>query len=382
MNARTPSKISPKTSDGRYSHIDAMRAFAVMVVVVAHTNVGGIPGGSGVTMFFTISGFIIAHLLLRERERTGGFSLRNFYARRAFKLAPPFLAIVLIPSVIYAALGGAIAWPYVATQTFFVFNWATIVRPFGPVEILPGSSLVWSLSVEEQFYILFAVVWLLIVRRPNFRRLLLGVSLVGAIFPLVLRIILASYGGLSERIYLGTDTRLDGIAIGVLCAVIYAEIQRGRLRKTKIALAQPALLYLAVAVYVCTLVLRDEWFRDTFRFTLQSLVAAAIILWGLLDRDSRTRLTVAKITDLRVVQTLGLASYSIYLAHASVFVLLETYLRNLPRVIEVPILISCGTVAGVAAWKFIERPAEKAKHRYELHAKAPRPRKRAPARGR
>ncbi|WP_181365120.1 acyltransferase family protein [Arthrobacter sp. HMWF013] len=80
-----------------------MRAFAVMLVVVAHAGLGLIiPGGSGVTIFFTISGFIITYLMLRERDKTGGFSLGGFYFRRAVKIAPPLILAVVIPTLIYA----------------------------------------------------------------------------------------------------------------------------------------------------------------------------------------------------------------------------------------------------------------------------------------
>ncbi|MGW9345945.1 acyltransferase family protein, partial [Streptomyces albidoflavus] len=94
---------TPLNSANRFAHIDAMRAFAVMVVVIAHAGLGHIvPGGSGVTIFFSISGFIITYLLLRERQKTDGFSVSSFYRRRFFKIFPPFAVAVIVPSLIWS----------------------------------------------------------------------------------------------------------------------------------------------------------------------------------------------------------------------------------------------------------------------------------------
>ena len=152
-------------SDNRYAHIDAMRALAVMIVVVAHAGLGRtVPGGSGVTIFFTISGFIISYLLLRENDATGGFGIRAFYVRRLLKIGPPLLIAVLIPTLILA-LFKTINWSPFVGIVFFYFNWFKVAGGDAP---LPGSGVVWSLSIEEQFYLGFALIWLLIViGRPH-----------------------------------------------------------------------------------------------------------------------------------------------------------------------------------------------------------------------
>src|SRR3954469_19419128 len=89
----------PLNSANRFAHIDAMRAVAVGLVVVAHAGLDRVvPGGSGVTIFFSISGFIITYLVLRERDSAGGFAVGHFYLRRALKLGPPLVVIVFIPT--------------------------------------------------------------------------------------------------------------------------------------------------------------------------------------------------------------------------------------------------------------------------------------------
>ena len=186
MTAQTPAENRAR----RYAHIDAMRAFAVMIVVVAHAGLGHIiPGGSGVTIFFTISGFIITLLVLRERDREGTFSVRRFYFRRAAKIFPPFIIAVVVPSAIWAVWHPDV-WMGLLTQLLFVFNWA---KPF--VHVLPGTEVVWSLSIEEQFYIVFALVWILLARRRYWRPVLSALALFAVVGSVAIRIAYAAAPG-------------------------------------------------------------------------------------------------------------------------------------------------------------------------------------------
>src|SRR3954470_3410035 len=126
------------TPSWRYAHIDALRAFAVMLVVVAHAGLGSlVPGGSGVTIFFSISGFIITYLLLRENDATGSFGIRAFYVRRLLKIGPPLLVCILIPTIILAFFK-AINWAPFAGIVFFYFNWFKATGVDAP---LPGSGV-------------------------------------------------------------------------------------------------------------------------------------------------------------------------------------------------------------------------------------------------
>lgn len=165
-----------ENTHGRLAHLDGMRAFAVLLVVVAHAGLGHlVPGGSGVTIFFAVSGFIITHLVLRERDRTGGFDVGGFYVRRAVKLLPPLLVAILLPTLVWS-VWHPVDWSALAAQLFFYFNWTKASG--AEFDALPGSGVVWSLSIEEQFYIVFALSWLLLVRRRWARTALAVVSAV------------------------------------------------------------------------------------------------------------------------------------------------------------------------------------------------------------
>lgn len=348
------------SSRGRYEHVDALRAVAVMLVVVAHAGLGHVvPGGSGVTIFFAISGFIITHILLVERERTGGFRLTDFYLRRVLKLAPPFLLLIALPTAVWALLGNRVDGGAFAAQVFFAFNW---VYMQGLPEVLPGSAVVWSLAIEEQFYIVFALVWMGAVLLRRRLAVLTAIALTTVVGALVVRLAVVAAVGAEEahhRIYYGTDTRADGIAFGILAAVVFARARQGTLApRWQRVVASSWVPALALALYLTSLVVRDPWFRETLRYSLQAIAAAAVILYGLQRQDGALRAAIGRAAGLRVVQVVGLASYSIYLAHLGVAIAVEELLPGLPWIVTFALAVGAGTGLGVAVWYWVERPVE------------------------
>ncbi|PVE14969.1 acyltransferase [Arthrobacter sp. Bz4] len=345
----------PLNAANRYAHIDAMRAFAVMLVVIAHAGYGGvIPGGSGVTIFFSISGFIITYLLLKERDKTGGFSASGFYFRRALKIMPPLLIAIILPTLIHARWAN-IQWTDFLAQVFFLFNW--LKARGDSIEVLPGTEVVWSLSIEEQFYIVFALVWLLAVRTRHWRAVITGLAVLGVVYSTVSRMIFASLPDMGDRIYYGSDTRLDGIAMGVLTAIGYHywQSREGSLLTASPLLGRDSILVAAVLLYLVSLLIRDEWFRDTLRFSVQSIAACAVIVYGLLPGNGRLRGPFIAVSQWRVVSLLGLASYSIYLVHFVVAKFIREFF-TLPADIEGALSIGLGTGLGIMLYELVEVP--------------------------
>ncbi len=353
-----PIGLPPLNSAHRFSHVDAMRAFAVMVVVIAHAGLErAVPGGSGVTIFFAISGFIITWGLLKERDRTGSFSIRGFYWRRIRKLAPPFIVAILVPSLVVAVSGGPISLLAVASQVFFAYNWLF----FSDLPILPGSGVTWSLAIEEQFYIAFALIWLAAVRSRHWERVVVVVAGATAVVSSLERFVFAAQGGLSDRIYYGTDTRIDGIAIGILAAVLLRRWQRGAATsRLQVFIGTNWVPILAATLFLSSLVIRDTFFRDTVRFTLQSVAAATFILWGFSPQRSRLGEGILGVLGTPAVQLLGRASYSIYLAHLVVITLIRGLTDALPPAVGVLVLVVAGTAGGLALYALVEVPVQRA----------------------
>lgn len=336
-----------------------MRAAAVMLVVVSHAGISFVPGGSGVTIFFVISGFIISHLLLREYEKTGSFDIAGFYSRRALKIFPPLLCIVILPTLGYAVFR-SLNWVDVTGQVLFFFNWVYVDSQ---VSVLPGSIVVWSLSIEEQFYVAVAVLWLVLVqqKQPVLGLRILAWSIIAYSF--LSRVVLYFADATSDRIYFGTDTRSEAIATGILVALWF----RKRRLHTEAADggggARPSdrwgrdgVLVAALLLYLASLVFRDEFFRETFRYSMQSVAAALVIMWGLVGASGPGGRALNRFMKTQLIQLLGLASYSIYLAHLIVIRAMEPITDTLPGPLAVAVAVLLGTVSGVVAWWFIEEP--------------------------
>ena len=348
------------TASSRYAHVDALRALAVMLVVVSHAGLQDkVPGAAGVTVFLAISGFIITYLVARERLSTGGFSAKRFYLRRALKIGPPLLGIIVIPSVVYAALGGRVGPGALASQVFFSYNWVHLYG-YDAAGVLPGSAVLWSLSVEEQFYIIFAVYWVMASRSRHFLRLAALFGVVVILASSLSRVLVSiGPGDGSDRINYGTDTRMESIGWGILVAVIYVVLQQddSRLPRFRAVVKHPTIPIVALALFIGSLLVRDEWFRDTIRYTMQSVSACAFILFGLLGRG-RMHSTVIRISKWGPVRLIGLASYSLYLVHHVIDAALDATLGFEARPSTTFLFILVGVVGGVLVYRVLEVPFE------------------------
>ncbi|MFW0108064.1 acyltransferase family protein [Rothia sp. P7181] len=372
----------------RYAHIDAMRAFAVLLVVFSHAGLSFVPGGSGVTIFFVISGFIITFLLLREREQTGGFDVNGFYMRRLIKIFPPMLLALIIPTLIYMSLGGKIDIIDFLGQIFFFFNWRYLDSQ---VTVLPGSVVTWSLSIEEQFYLVFALIWLFAVKSKHYKKIVAGIASTAIVYSICSRIYLSLHHATGDRIYFGTGTRVEAIALGTLVALWFftyrntpavqgrpvvgtrfRNTRRIRDGRTVPLMGRNTIVILAVLLYLVSLLIRDEFFRQTIRYTIQAIAAAMMILWGQVAIREKLGDQLMHILRWKGLQLLGLASYSIYISHDVLYHFLEPHLGMLPRPVLVLTLVASGLTLGILMYRCIEVPALRYKDRHfaSVHAKA------------
>ena len=177
QRSTNPTPASQRGRIGRIGGLDGLRAIAVALVLVYHLIPGVLPGGMvGVDAFFVISGFLITSLLLLEQRRTGRIDLRRFWIRRLRRIVPALVAAVAVVVALAACIGGDALLAVrrqVLSSILLVYNWA---------EIIGGSSYfdqtqpllltnVWSLAVEEQFYLLWPLVIVAFLSRgPSWTR--------------------------------------------------------------------------------------------------------------------------------------------------------------------------------------------------------------------
>lgn len=359
MTSPTRSVVALPTP-GRIAHIDMLRAIAVLIVVVMHSGLTPAPGDGGVVLFFVISGYIITTLLMKEASRTGRFDLLRFYRRRGLKLGPPLIVLLLLPAGVYSATSGGVSPVAVLAQVAFAYNWLQVLSPGLAEQILPGSDIVWSLAIEEQFYIGFALMWTVLVRASWWRAATLIIALTTAALSLFVRTSLA-LGTEDEIIHAarGTDARIEAIAIGVALAALLWPSEEGEdvgRKWRRWAGTGPALWVSAILFLGASVAFRQDWSELALRPSAQAWAGALALAWGLLQGEGRTRRWVVRISHVPAVQHVGLASYSIYLAHYPVIKLLSGPLSSWPAVAVFTANVLLAVAVGVFAYRTIEVP--------------------------
>jgi peptidoglycan/LPS O-acetylase OafA/YrhL len=304
----------------RYSPVlDGIRGIAVLAVMLVHMPIPfGQWGYLGVDVFFTLSGFLITAVLLQEWVQTGSIDFGNFYARRALRLLPA-LSILLAASLLpMNPLPLAGRMKAAAVALLYSANW---VRAFDGDFQLAALGHTWSLSIEEQFYLLWPLALIMLLRYVSSRGRILSLLGLAAIASLTCRIALWMAGASPMRLYNGLDTRADSLLAGCMLSVM---LSFGIL-KPRYALKLPAMLAICILVLPGLLMIfRSQW-SDPFMFLIGYALAActsAAIIFVAVGPNSGWLKTVLSFPPLVWI---GKVSYGVYLWHYPVF----KYFQNL-----------------------------------------------------
>jgi len=352
----------PSTRTSYLPAIDGLRAFAVGAVMLFHSD--HMSGGFlGVDAFFVISGFLITRQMLIEVDKTDRISLREFWGRRARRLLPA-LVLLLVVVIGYAyrfgyaserlkirddapwALGFALNWHHISASTDY---WHSLSSP-SPLTHL------WSLAVEEQFYLIWPLITVLLVwRRRNRERTMLIGSMIGALLSFALMAVVFD-PATSTRAYEGTDTRIGALLVGALCATT---IVGDRADRVFAALGRWRDLILAVPV----LVLGWMWLRVDGRdswlyrggFLLHAVLFAALLL-GVSCGAAAQAGWLARLLTLRPVRWFGQLSYGLYLWHWPVYIALGPDRVHLSRWPLTVIRVAATIAAASLSYYLVERP--------------------------
>ncbi|MGV4891742.1 hypothetical protein DKG34_23320 [Streptomyces sp. NWU49] len=365
--APVPGTPRASAGKGRIRPLDGLRGLAVAAVLAYHGGISWARGGFlGVDAFFVLSGYLITTLLLKERVRTGGIGLASFWARRARRLLPALLVMVLVVCLVSPHLipppdlaglrGDALA------ALLYVANWRMIFRGTDYFAQTATPSLLqhtWSLGIEEQFYILWPLLMIGMMRvsrarggRARAMLLLISVGGVGVSSALCLG--LSTDPAALGRVYFGSDTRALALLIGCAVAVVLARSPRGRVR-------HPSLL---AGAAVCGAVAL-AWSWSHLDGTEASLYPGGLLAGSLATAAVLTHVVTApgsvaaRILSLTPLVLLGRISYGVYLWHWPLFMWLSAERTGLAG-IGLFGLRSAATVA-VAALSFvlIELPVQR-----------------------
>lgn len=318
----TDIQLAPQTQPGNRrstalrTDIEGLRALAIGLVLIYHAGITLLPGGFiGVDVFFVVSGFLITGLLVREVEKTGRISLGRFYARRARRLLPAAALVLVVTAILTWLTSSVVDWRTfggdIAAAALYVVNWRLAERSVDYLAEGIGASPVqhfWSLAVEEQFYIVWPLLLLLVAAFVRFRRLpvrpLMGVALTIIVVPSLAWSVVASTST-PESAFFVTTTRLWELGIGALVAVgaaLWPRIPRP---------AASAIGWTGLLTVVAGGFLLDSSVAWPSAWALvPTLGTAAVIVAGSSDPGSAVRLL-----SWRPFVWIGGMSYSLYLWH-------------------------------------------------------------------
>lgn len=359
FNQRDRKPISPRYMPG----LDGIRAVAVIAIIIYHLNPQWLWGGFlGVDTFFVISGYLITSLLLTEYHNTGKIELTSFWLRRVKRLIPAVLFLVMgvlvltlifMPTEIQKVRADSIA------AIFYVSNWWYIMQNvdyFEQFSVQPLKHL-WSLAIEEQFYLVFPIVLLSLlsfIRRLKSIRIIFLILLV---ISMITMMVLYVPNENVARVYFGTDTRIQTLLMGVLLALVWPPFQlKAKVnRKMRMMIDTAGVVGLAI-LFIC------------FKFVSET---NSILYYGGFFLISAVTLLViassvhpsgyfAKFLGNKVFTFIGSRSYSLYLWHYPIIVLIhhqfvQGQIPPLVYVVEILLMI----LMAEFSYKFIEQPFRK-----------------------
>ena len=350
--------------------IDSLRALAVLAVIIYHVDVNYLPGGFlGVDLFFVLSGYLISSLIIKEYRKTGSLNLYNFYIRRARRLLPAVYFMITVGLVVMVLFNevllrkshlDAIFGYIYSSNWWYIFHKLDYFDSFGAQS--PFKHL-WSLAIEEQFYMIFPLLFLLVNRKKklkdgtyklnkNFLYVVLGLILAS----LIAHILLFDINNIS-RIYFGTDTRAFSLLVGVVGAILYP-MERLHAKVTP----QQNMIYsvvslVSIATLITVMIYTSEYNTLLYRggFLLVAILGLIVII-----SSGKQHTLMSRLLSFKPVVFIGKISYSLYLWHFPVLVLTTpvSEIGN-PNIIFVILRVVLTFVLATASYMFVETPIRK-----------------------
>lgn len=350
----------------KIAELDGARAISIVFVLLVHVSYGRLSGGFlGVDVFFVLSGYLITMLLLRELDSQGTIHLGNFYMRRVLRILPPL--------VLAATLAVALAWGTVSfgQQTSQVMAVLLFYGNFLTPEFMGNLTHTWSLAVEEQFYLVWPGLLLLLSRKfGRWAPAMLAAAII--VMAVLVRFWMVEHVANRNTIYTFTLSRVDGIMLGSLLAILEPWLRQRLATLGERAFGIAAWIS-GLALVAALLFGTRDYMQDQPVGFFVFAMASAVFLLASQRMASASRLRRA--LRLPVTQWLGQRSYGLYLYHYPIFLALEAWrvpgdLLNFAVVAAIKVIVLL--LFTELAWRFVEQPILGLK-KYFLAASTQRP---------
>lgn len=324
-----------KTGHGRITQLDGLRACAILAVFLSHAFKIRMLW-IGVDLFFVLSGFLITGILLdlKHKDLRGYFA--HFYERRARRILPPYGMLLVVVTLVFGTAWMTHWYMYLGLTNYVVLFPGQPYMPFNPL---------WSLGVEEQFYLVWPfLVYFLSEKKLPF--VLCGLLVLAPIF----RVLAIPYDHTHQMVYMGTPFRMDCMAMGSLLTFVWrarGDVIRkyGYLGLIPVVLTPIVMMRLSKFGGFSTL--DGTWKSNIFTYEIALSAATGAFLWGLGGQ-------YVGILKTRVFQFLGRISYTFYLIHLSTLLFFERYFAN--RFVIAGLGLATTIVYATLSFYFLEKP--------------------------
>lgn len=363
-----PEEEVKRKKRGYVSSLDGLRALAVVSVLLYHLKTPHVAGGLlGVTVFFVLSGFLITSLLLSEYSNSGTISLPQFWLRRIKRLFPAIVLVIVTTTALCALFNHELLTkmrPDIVPSLFFFNNWWQIFHDISYFEALGSPSPLttfWSLAIEEQFYLIWPPMLLILLKLKVPKKFMLGLITIGIVASAVSMGILYDPLGDPSRVYYGTDTRAFSLLIGVLGAFLFPISALGREGERKFS-QRGVLIFNTIGIaslisLILCIIFMDGYSGFLYRggMLFVSLISALLIM-NIVHPQSVLR----SLFSLVPLGWIGTRSYGIYLWHYPLILLMIP--RNIAG--EAPLILKLLVVAVIfliseISYTFVENPIRK-----------------------
>lgn len=335
--------------------IDGLRALAVIMVLAYHLKMPFAKSGLlGVTVFFVISGYLITGILINEIEESGGVDLKNFWLRRIRRLLPAVLSMAVVMIFVSAVVNRVVftkGCNDLLSAVFGYNNWWQIFRKVSYFENAGAPSPFthcWSLAIETQFYLIYPILLILLSKARNRGKVFAAVTAVLAMISVVLMGVLYSPDGDPSRVYYGTDTRAFSLLIGALAAIQ----KEYHIIKVKLRGKLWAVIGSISILILIGMMMLISSYSSFLYYGGQAIVSvlAAFVVYAV--TVSRSLLNI--ILGSSILKWLGDRSYSIYLWHYPIIVLMSGGKRAAWWIVILEVVLSVGLAE--LSYRFIETP--------------------------
>ena len=335
--------------------IDGLRALAVIMVLAYHLKMPCAKSGLlGVTVFFVISGYLITGILINEIEESGGVDLKNFWLRRIRRLLPAVLSMAVVMIFVSAVVNRVVftkGCNDLLSAVFGYNNWWQIFRKVSYFENAGAPSPFthcWSLAIETQFYLIYPILLILLSKARNRGKVFAAVTAVLAMISVVLMGVLYSPDGDPSRVYYGTDTRAFSLLIGALAAIQ----KEYHIIKVKLRGKLWAVIGSISVLILIGMMMLISSYSSFLYYGGQAIVSvlAAFVVYAV--TVSRSLLNI--ILGSSILKWIGDRSYSIYLWHYPIIVLMSGGKRAAWWIVILEVVLSVGLAE--LSYRFIETP--------------------------